>query len=106
LSNNIICEILNNTSILSLSLVIAFPSKHSKLDNVPSSSSTVTFTFASGKKLGGTEGPKFIRLRAAIGFQEFSRALWRFGAYFIWVRPAGRVYLEVQVLYRPDRGNC
>jgi len=22
------------------------------------------------------------------------------------VRPAGRVDLEVQVLYRPDRGNC
>jgi len=22
------------------------------------------------------------------------------------VRPAGRTYLKVQVLYRPDRGNC
>ena len=22
------------------------------------------------------------------------------------VRPAGRTHLEVQVLYRPDRGNC
>ena len=25
---------------------------------------------------------------------------------FIVVRPAGRTHLEVQVLYRPDRGNC
>ena len=27
------------------------------------------------------------------------------GATFLFVRPAGRTYLEVQVLYRPDRGN-
>jgi hypothetical protein len=25
---------------------------------------------------------------------------------FFWVRPAGRTYLEVKVIYEPDRGNC
>ena len=25
---------------------------------------------------------------------------------FVCVRPAGRTLLEVEVLYRPDRGNC
>jgi len=25
--------------------------------------------------------------------------------FFLLVRPAGRTHLEVQVLYRPDRGN-
>jgi hypothetical protein len=25
---------------------------------------------------------------------------------FFWVRPAGRVYLEVQVLYTPGKGKC
>jgi len=25
---------------------------------------------------------------------------------FLFVRPAGRTYLEVEVLYTPDRGKC
>ena len=25
---------------------------------------------------------------------------------YFYVRPAGRTYLEVKVLYRPGRGNC
>jgi hypothetical protein len=25
---------------------------------------------------------------------------------FVFVRPAGRTYLEVEVLYTPDRGKC
>ena len=27
------------------------------------------------------------------------------GAFFHWVRPAGRTYLEVEVLYGPGKGN-
>jgi hypothetical protein len=26
--------------------------------------------------------------------------------YFLFVRPAGRTHLEVQVLHTPDRGKC
>jgi hypothetical protein len=33
-------------------------------------------------------------------------AVFPWAAFFIVVRPAGRAYLEVKVLYTPDKGKC
>jgi hypothetical protein len=51
------------------------------------------------------------RVVASIHAQPGRKQSCRVGTVFVVptisvVRPAGRVHLEVQVLYRPDRGNC
>jgi hypothetical protein len=55
---------------------------------------------------GGLQCIILIRIDNFIPSQGLNQSRPSGVGFLLYVRPAGRVHLEVQVLYRPDRGNC